>query len=180
MPRHFCISWGRVDAPWEQWVCPGKSGCARGHVAMRAPREGLRAGLREGLRAGLREGLRAGLRAGLREGLRAGLRAGLREGLREGLRAACRVPRLPSAGGGGGKHHVLTSIRIHSVFALHPPRTCLQNKWRTCAPCPPLGYTPALTVGRAMAETEAYSSEFVLQCNKMDEASAPASVFPTP
>lgn len=24
----------------------------------------------------------------------------------------------------------------------------------TCAPCPPLGYTPALAIGRAMAETD--------------------------
>ncbi len=41
----------------------------------------------------------------------------------------------------------------------------------TCAPCPPLGYIPAVAIGRAMAETDMYHYEFVRICNRMDEAS---------
>ncbi|GAX73023.1 hypothetical protein CEUSTIGMA_g475.t1 [Chlamydomonas eustigma] len=44
----------------------------------------------------------------------------------------------------------------------------------TCAPCPPVGYTPALAVGRAMAETDIYNKEFVKACNRMDEVWVPS------
>lgn len=43
------------------------------------------------------------------------------------------------------------------------------HQWRTCAPCPPIGYIPAYAIGRAMAETDVYNSEFVRSCNTMDE-----------
>ncbi|KAL6764678.1 hypothetical protein V8C86DRAFT_1361810 [Haematococcus lacustris] len=49
-----------------------------------------------------------------------------------------------------------------------------KNKWETCAPCPPVGYTAAVAVGRAMAETDIYHSEFVKYCNRMDEVWVPS------
>ncbi|KAJ9534502.1 hypothetical protein QJQ45_022145 [Haematococcus lacustris] len=49
-----------------------------------------------------------------------------------------------------------------------------KNKWETCAPCPPVGYTAAVAVGRAMAETDIYHFEFVKYCNRMDEVWVPS------
>ena len=48
------------------------------------------------------------------------------------------------------------------------------HHWPTCAPCPPIGYTPLRTIGRAMAETDIYNSEFVRICNTMDEVWVPS------
>lgn len=50
-----------------------------------------------------------------------------------------------------------------------------RNHWPTCAPCPPIGYTPLRSVGRAMAETDIYHYEFVRICNKMDEIWVPSN-----
>ena len=49
-----------------------------------------------------------------------------------------------------------------------------QNHWPTCAPCPPVGMTPAKAIGRAMAETDIYHYEFVRLCNRMDEIWVPS------
>ncbi|KAL6761224.1 hypothetical protein V8C86DRAFT_3088762 [Haematococcus lacustris] len=43
-----------------------------------------------------------------------------------------------------------------------------KNKWETCAPCPPVGYTAAV------ACTYSYHSEFVKYCNRMDEVWVPS------
>ncbi|GAX77787.1 hypothetical protein CEUSTIGMA_g5230.t1 [Chlamydomonas eustigma] len=48
------------------------------------------------------------------------------------------------------------------------------NKWETCAPCPPIGYTAAMAIGRAMAETDVYNSEFIRLCQNMDEIWVPS------
>ncbi|GAX76012.1 hypothetical protein CEUSTIGMA_g3455.t1 [Chlamydomonas eustigma] len=48
-------------------------------------------------------------------------------------------------------------------------------KWGSCAPCPPVGYTAAKAIGRAMAETDIYHTDFVTTCNKMDEIWVPSA-----
>ena len=50
------------------------------------------------------------------------------------------------------------------------------NEW-TCAPCPPIGYTAALAIGRAMAETDMSvgSALFFLLCTPCIERSLGAS-----
>ena len=46
--------------------------------------------------------------------------------------------------------------------------------WPSCHPCPPIGYTAAVAIGRAMAETIPYNVEFVRESNRMDEVWVPS------
>eukprot|EP00798_Chlamydomonas_sp_ICE-L_P017630 gene17630-23973_t len=49
-----------------------------------------------------------------------------------------------------------------------------KNKWKSCAPCPPVGYQPAVAVGRAMAETDLFHPEFSRIARRMDEIWTPS------
>jgi hypothetical protein len=53
------------------------------------------------------------------------------------------------------KHRVnSTQSAIVVCHSLPPFWARPKNKWETCAPCPPVGYKPAMAIGRAMAETD--------------------------
>jgi hypothetical protein len=53
------------------------------------------------------------------------------------------------------KHRVNNTMSAIVVCHSLPPFWARpKNKWETCAPCPPVGYKPAMAIGRAMAETD--------------------------